>query len=214
MISKYVIPPTATKDVYFIYDISNLEQFKGDLESGELVNYKKMAIYGNIMNSFWLVNTVSAISAIVKILKDYCLPYLEYIRFYVSDDYYITDFSCFDDLFRYNNFECLRQIGVLCDTSNYVEEKVEYDDWVSVSSSSVSPDPIEEEIIGEDVSEKEEDIPEKLDEESSPTPIEEPTPLVSESESSDKGTYRCNEHGKGEVCYCTYYWSVLLYKDL
>lgn len=52
VISKYVIPPTATKDVYFIYDISNLEQFKGDLESGELVNYKKMAIYGNNMNSF------------------------------------------------------------------------------------------------------------------------------------------------------------------
>ena len=48
--SKYNIPPAATKDIYTIYDISNLEQFISDLESGVLVDYKKLAIYGMILH--------------------------------------------------------------------------------------------------------------------------------------------------------------------
>ena len=49
VITKYNLPEEATKDIYYIYDISKLDQFANDLESGELVNYKKLAINGIIL---------------------------------------------------------------------------------------------------------------------------------------------------------------------
>ena len=48
IITKYSLPEKATKDVYNVYDGSKLDQFTNDLESGELVHFKKIAIYGMI----------------------------------------------------------------------------------------------------------------------------------------------------------------------
>ena len=92
------------------------------------------------------MNTFVEVRMIVNILSSCCLPFVEYIRFYLNDEYRLKEFDMFDELFRYNNLSNLHRIGVLCDVSNYVEGVDDPLDGVSESVTPIIP-PKEPEVI-------------------------------------------------------------------